>query len=285
MKIKTIIIIAAAIILCGFFSSIFVFDPFNLHLNFFNRELSIEKTANVISEIKKISEFTTACYFEDKIIEQKKYKYFEKKINKQEQREQNAKDIKTSAVSSFKKLKEAASSAIDRAKQSSDSTKKGFAASVGTVTKEVVGAAGSSIKQGAKAMAPALKDMVTADEIKKDSTQIGRIVFTVNTKVRAGYNLSNLNQDDLVISGDTLKINLPPVEIFDIIANPSDWKIFHREGTWEDDEIRTIQSKAREIIREDAIASGLLEKAASCGKEELVSLFKTFGFSVVALNE
>lgn len=170
-------------------------------------------------------------------------------------------------------------------KQSSDSTKKGFAASVGTVTKEVVGAAGSSIKQGAKAMAPALKDMVTADEIKKDSTQIGRIVFTVNTKVRAGYNLSNLNQDDLVISGDTLKINLPPVEIFDIIANPSDWKIFHREGTWEDDEIRTIQSKAREIIREDAIASGLLEKAASCGKEELVSLFKTFGFSVVALNE
>lgn len=117
MKIKTIIIIAAAIILCGFFSSIFVFDPFNLHLNFFNRELSIEKTANVISEIKKISEFTTACYFEDKIIEQKKYKYFEKKINKQEQREQNAKDIKTSAVSSFKKLKEAASSAIDRAKQ------------------------------------------------------------------------------------------------------------------------------------------------------------------------
>ena len=131
--------------------------------------------------------------------------------------------------------------------------------------------------------APAIKDLVTADEVIIDSTQVGKIVFIVTTKVRAGYDLSKISKDDLTVSGDTLKVQLPPAEIFDIIANPSDWRIFYSEGDWEDGEIRAIQSGAKDDIREDAIAFGLLEKAESFGKEEIVSLFKSFGFKEVLL--
>ena len=35
-------------------------------------ELSIDKTANVITEIKKISEFTTACYYEEIVLREEK---------------------------------------------------------------------------------------------------------------------------------------------------------------------------------------------------------------------
>ena len=260
-----------------------MFDPFKLNLNFLGKELTIDKTANVITEIKKISEFTTACFFEDRIIQENKYKYFEKTINHKEQRNQNVATVKESAKSSWRKLKDAASSAIDNAKQSSDTTAKGIASAIGTAAKDIAVATGSSAKEIAASSAPALKDLVTADEVQMDSTQIGRIVFTVTTKVRAGYDLSKIEENDLIVSGDTLKIKLPEVEIFDIIANPSDWKIFYREGDWEDNEIRAVQSKAKDIIRDDAIAMGLLEKAESCGREELISLFKTFGFAEVKL--
>jgi hypothetical protein len=282
---KIIIIIACVAITLGLFSSVFVFDPFKLNLNFIGRELTIEKTTNVVTEIKKISEFTTACFFEDRIIDQRKYNYFEKKINHKEQRNHNLGTIKKSAQSSWQKLKSATSSAIENAKQSSDSTVKGIAAAVGTAAKDIAVASGSSAKDLATSSAPALKDLVKADEVVVDSTEVGRIVFTVTTKVRAGYDLSKIEQEDLIVKGDTIMIKLPPVEIFDIIANPSDWSIFHREGNWDDTEIRNIQSGAKEIIRQDAINFGLMEKAEAFGKESLVSLFKTFGFSKVVLND
>lgn len=281
---KIVIIAAAVIIFLSLFSLVFVFDPFKLNLNFLGRELTIDKTANVITEIKKISEFTTACFFEDKIIQEKKYEKVERKINLKEQRRKNLETVSNAAGSSWSKLKKAAKSAVDKVKESSDTTVKGIASSVGKATKDIVVATGSSVKDFADSSAADIKDLITADEIVIDSTEVGMIVLTVKTKVRAGVDLSKIEEGDIRVSGDTLRVKLPPVEIFDIIVNPSDWEIFHREGDWADEEIRTIQSKAKDAIREDAIAFGLLEKAESNGKEELTSLFNTFGFPNVVIE-
>ena len=281
--VSLIVKLAIVAVILGAFSTVFVFDPFKLNLNFLGKKLTIEKTANVITEIKKISEFTTACYFEDKIIQEKKYKYTEKKINVKEERQKNVNTVKESAKSSWSKLKESTNTAVDKAKQSSGSGLKNVASAVGHAAKDIVVATGSSAKDIAVNSAPAIKEMVAADEIQIDSTEIGKIIFIVTTKARAGFDFSKIAEDDIMISGDTLKVKLPPVEVFDIIANPSDWRIFHREGDWEDDEIRSIQSRAKDVIREDAIACGILEKAEACGRGELVSLFKSFGFKEVLL--
>lgn len=281
---KIITLVVAVVVVLGLFSSVFVFDPFKLNLNFLGHELTIDKTANVITEIKKISEFTTACFFEDKIVDRNKYKYFEKKINHKEQRDQNLGTVKQSAKSAWQKMKSQTQAAIDNVKQSLDTTTKDKAATLGTAAKDILVASGSSAKDLVVSSAPAIKDLVTTDDVIIDSTVVGRIVFTVTTKVRAGFDLSKIEEGDLRVSGDTLYVKLPPVEIFDIIANPSDWNIFYRNGNWEDNEIRAIQSKAKDAIREDALAFGLLEKAESCGKDELISLFKTFGFSNVIVE-
>ncbi|MCR5326544.1 MAG: DUF4230 domain-containing protein [Bacteroidales bacterium] len=229
---KTIILVAAIVVSLGCFSSVFVFDPFKLGINFignlFNDKMELAKTANVVTEIKKISEFTTACFYEDKIIDRTRYKHFERKVN---------------------------------------------------------GGILSSAKNAALKLAGSIHDSAASEVLTvKDSTKTGRIIWIVKTNVRAGYDLSKVGEGDLLVSGDTLSIKLPDVEIFDILANPSDWELYHREGNWEDAEIREIQSQAKDIIREDAIAYGLLEKADSFGKESLVSLLKTFGFSEVILR-
>lgn len=280
---KIVLIIVIAAVSLGIILSVFVFDPFKLNINFFGNALSIEKTANVITEIKKISEFTTACFYEDKIVQESKYEFVERKVSDKGLKEKNVNAVKESARSSWRKLKDAASSAIDNVKQSSDSSAKGVASAVGGAAVDIAVATGTSVKDVAVSSAPAIKDLMTSDKVQIDTVEIGKIVYTVSTKVRAGYDLSKIEKEHMTLSGDTLKLRLPPVKIFDIIANPSDWKLIHSEGNWEDAEIRAVQSKAKEAISEDAIAMGLLEKAESVGMEEIVSLFKSFGFKEVIL--
>ncbi len=217
--IKIAIIIAGILALSTAMDGLF--NGFSFFKGVFGSELSIDKTANVVTQIKKISEFTTACYYEEMVIQKEKYEYTEKKVFKE-------------GASAWDKVKSMAGSSND------------------------------------------------ASQIVKDST-LNKIVFIVKTKVRAGFDLSKIEEKDFVVRGDTLSVKLPEVEIFDIIANPSDWEIYYREGNWEDSEIRAIQSGTKEDLRKDAIDYGLLEKADSFGRESLISMFKTFGFVEVLL--
>lgn len=59
-------IVIAAVLAAGFYASY----KYGHIFDFFKREpLSIEKTANVVEEIKKIGEFTTACYYEEMVLQ------------------------------------------------------------------------------------------------------------------------------------------------------------------------------------------------------------------------
>ena len=222
--VKKAIVIGAIAVAVVVFSSVFVFDPFHFGLSLFKHELKIDKTSNVISQIKKISQFTTACFYEEKVLRHDKYKQIEKKVYTQKM------------------------TAIDRAK----------------------GLIGVADKPEYTTVA--------------DSSINGTIVFIVKTKVLAGFNLGKISENDLRISGDTLSVKLPEAEIFDIIVNPTDWEIFHRDGGWEDSELRAIQANAKEEIRKDALQYGLIDKATSFGHESLASLFKSFGFSEVIIQ-
>lgn len=67
-KIKGIIIaVVAIVILAGGAFVLYKLGVFGK-----NDELSIDKTANVVTEIKKISEFTSACYYEEIILQESK---------------------------------------------------------------------------------------------------------------------------------------------------------------------------------------------------------------------
>lgn len=60
---RKIITFLTVIIVVG--AGLYVAYKFTHMFDFLKRELSIEKTANVVEEVKKIGEFTTACYYEE----------------------------------------------------------------------------------------------------------------------------------------------------------------------------------------------------------------------------
>jgi hypothetical protein len=80
-KIKTTAIILAAVLVVVFVF-VFLINPFHFKIGFANRKLEIEKTSNIIAEIKKIAEFTTVCFYEELVIQDIKYKYEERKVYK-----------------------------------------------------------------------------------------------------------------------------------------------------------------------------------------------------------
>lgn len=110
------------------------------------------------------------------------------------------------------------------------------------------------------------------------------IVIVAKGKVRAGFDFSKMKENDIAATGDTLTVNVPPAEIFDIIANPSDFDIFIEDGEWSHEEVTKIENRAKAKLEEDAINGNILGKANEKGPELLVSFFKSFGYNVVNVN-
>lgn len=69
-KVATIVV-AAVVVVGGFL--FLKMNPFGWNINFLGiSELKIDDTANVVEKIKKISEFTTACYYEEFVLKEAK---------------------------------------------------------------------------------------------------------------------------------------------------------------------------------------------------------------------
>lgn len=103
-------------------------------------------------------------------------------------------------------------------------------------------------------------------------------------KARAGIDLSKLDDDALMLSGDTVWVRLPEPEIFEVILNPSDYEIFVEEGKWSHEEVVAIERRARDVIRRDALAAGLPAKARESALQQLDRLLRAFGFKEVILS-
>ena len=174
-----------------------------------NEELAIDETANVVTEIKKISEFTSACFYEDIILQ----------------------DTKTSKV-------------VNNA--------------VGDKIANLLG--------------------------KNEGLSKDELVIVASGKVRAGFHLNNLDENHIFVSGDTLTVDLPKAEIFDVIVNPSDFDIYIEDGKWSHEQVTKLEEKAVGQIKKDAEKDDILDKATRSGVKKLTDMFKTFGFSVVNIT-
>lgn len=173
-------------------------------LDWFHKDLTIDKTANVVEEVKKIGQFTTAAYYEEVPL-----------------REIRIDTVGRSGV---------------------------FGIGAGTSYKD------------------------------------NEIVLIGKGRVRAGFDLSKLQDDDIITHGDTLELSLPAVEVFDIIMNPSDFTTEYEKGTWSHELTKPIKKRAKAELEQNALDYGILEKAEESGLKRLESLFKTFGFNTVLLT-
>ena len=190
-----IIIGVSAVALLGGIGGFFVFDS--------QKKPTIAETKNVVEHVREISEFTTACYYEEFVVHETKM-----------------------------------------------------------VAKE--GLLGFHKEQ-------------------PDSAQ-NELVLLLKGIARAGFDLSKLTEGNLVAKSDTLTINLPAPELFDVIINPSDYEVFVEKGKWSHEEIQAFQVQAKEHLRTHALEEDIIGKAKIEGKERLANLFKTFGYKVVEVS-
>lgn len=211
--VKLVILLVVILVLLWTFIR---WNPFNW--NIFGGPLTIDKTENVIEEIKQISEFTTSCYYEETALSETKY---------------DKKEVDTRSTAD-----------------------------------KLLGMFGSSNDTEHK---------------KIDSTVVAQIAMIVKGTVRAGFDLSQLADNDISIIEDSISLRAPEPVIFDIAVNPSDIEIFYRTGEWEDREISKLQSSTKELLEKHALEYGILEKAKTTGKEKLRNLMLAFGFRAVTI--
>jgi len=110
------------------------------------------------------------------------------------------------------------------------------------------------------------------------------LVIITKGKIRAGFDLSTLTEEDIDIEENSIRIKLPKVKILDIVTNPSDFETYVESGKWSFDEVTEYKKEAREKLEKLAIEGGILELAEKSAFEKLSSLFQALGFKEIIIE-
>jgi len=107
-------------------------------------------------------------------------------------------------------------------------------------------------------------------------------VMICKGRVRAGFDFSKMEGSDFTVSGDTVRVTLPPVEILDVVINPTDYELFAGHRTH--DETVGIILLAKQRLRRDAVRAGILDQAERSAETTLRRLLSSMGFREVILT-
>ena len=110
------------------------------------------------------------------------------------------------------------------------------------------------------------------------------IVLIGKGRVRAGFDLKKVKENDIYVHGDTIDINLPKAELFDVIMNPSDFTTEYESGTWSHENTKSLKARAKQQLEQDALECGLLKRAETNGQKRLKSLFAVFGYNTINIS-
>ena len=113
-------------------------------------------------------------------------------------------------------------------------------------------------------------------------TGSGDFVIICKGRVRAGFDLTKIQESDFSFSGDTLRLILPPVEILDVVLNPADYEHFSGHRTHEETTAILLQAKQR--LRSDAIREGILDQAELSAEAHLRRLLSAMGYREVLIT-
>ncbi len=114
-----------------------------------------------------------------------------------------------------------------------------------------------------------------------------KLLLVATGKVIAGFDLSTMKPQDFAGSGASITMTLPAPQIFNVILDNSQTKVFDRnQGLLTKGDIN-LESEARQqaetSIRAAACQGGILEEASKNAKQQIEIMFKSVGFKDVAI--
>ncbi len=115
-----------------------------------------------------------------------------------------------------------------------------------------------------------------------------RILLIAYGRVIAGFDLSKIEEKDIVINGQILNINLPEPKILSTQLDNERTRVYDRQSgflTRGDKDLETqARQQAEASIRLAACESGLLNTATENGRKQLKVLFTSVGFETVNIQ-
>ena len=112
-----------------------------------------------------------------------------------------------------------------------------------------------------------------------------RILLIAHGSVIAGFDLAKVQESDIVIDGDTLRITLPAPQILVSRLDPSQTRVYDRQTGLLSKGDKDLESEARaeaeKIITDAACQGGILDEASKNGRNQLTALFKGLNFATV----
>ena len=112
-----------------------------------------------------------------------------------------------------------------------------------------------------------------------------QLVIIARGKVLAGIDLKGLADSSVTVSKDTVRMQLPPTKIIDVIINPGDYETFEETGKWGQEAVTAVKLKAKDKITGNAFSKNIIEKANLKAKAVLEDFFHAAGFKVVLFFE
>jgi hypothetical protein len=115
-----------------------------------------------------------------------------------------------------------------------------------------------------------------------------RILLIAHGEVVAGFDLGKLNEDNINVSGETLRVTMPSPEILITKLDSEQTRVYDRQQgllTKGDENLESeARAEAEKVIREAACKGGILEDASKNARNQLMSLFKSLGFATVIIE-
>jgi hypothetical protein len=115
-----------------------------------------------------------------------------------------------------------------------------------------------------------------------------RILLIAHGEVVAGFDLGKLNEDDINVSGDTLRVTMPSPEILVTKLDSEQTRVYDRQQgllTKGDENLESeARTEAEKVIKDAACKGGILEDASKNARNQLTGLFKSLGFVTVIIE-
>lgn len=115
-----------------------------------------------------------------------------------------------------------------------------------------------------------------------------KLILIAQGTVIAGFDMSKISPSDFKGIGNEIHIKLPPAEIFGVMINNNETKVFDRDTGVLTKGDTDLEAKARqeasEMIRTAACEGGILDTATQQGKKQIELMLRTAGFEKVYID-
>lgn len=115
-----------------------------------------------------------------------------------------------------------------------------------------------------------------------------RILLIAHGQIIAGFDLSKLQENDIQVSGSTVRLTMPPPQILHTKLDPEKTRVYDRRQGLLSRGDKDLESEARlaaeRSLQEAACQGNILDEASKNARTQLTALLKTLNFTTVIID-